>query len=61
MVQLIIGPGGQVTLPDDLLEHLEVSRGGGKIDLQKLPSGRIVLGPSPGANPRRASTRQRRL
>jgi len=42
MTQLTITAKGQVTLRKDVLEHLGVGPGD-KIEVEKLPSGRIVV------------------
>ena len=38
MCKIIIGDGGRLTLPDDVLVHLGV-RAGGRIDVVKRPNG----------------------
>jgi bifunctional DNA-binding transcriptional regulator/antitoxin component of YhaV-PrlF toxin-antitoxin module len=42
MSTLIVTPKGQVTLPEDILKHMGVRRGG-KIAVNKLPGGRIEM------------------
>jgi len=42
MPTLTITARGQVTLPKDILQHLGVQPGG-KIEVHKLPGGKIVL------------------
>lgn len=46
MGTLTVTAKGQVTLKKDLLEHLGV-RPGDKIDVRKLPGGRIEVAPTP--------------
>ena len=42
MSSLTVSSRGQVTFPPDVLEHLSIQLGG-KIELHKLPGGRIGL------------------